>query len=268
MRHIFSPQGIERLRSVLERRPLLAFDFDGTLAPIVASPDAARIAPNVERGLSELVERLPVAIVSGRDIADVRARLGFDSPHIVVVGNHGAEFDLAGKAPAWLATIQAAREWLAPYRQELQALGVQVEDKRRSLALHYRRASNRALAKQRLQAILSSTASDLSVFGGKLVFNIVAADAPDKADAVRGLVKATQSAAAIFVGDDVNDEPVFESAPNHWLTIKVGRTSRRSKAHFYLGSPHEMNALLDHMLAVLDQGRRHSQADQKNKNPK
>lgn len=47
MQHLFTPAGEAALAATLQRRPLLAFDFDGTLAPIVARPDDARISQAV-----------------------------------------------------------------------------------------------------------------------------------------------------------------------------------------------------------------------------
>ena len=89
MDHLFTPQGEAALAAVMRRDPLLAFDFDGTLAPIVDRPGDASVPDNVSRCLAKLARAHPVAIITGRSIADVRARLGFE-PHFVI-GNHGAE---------------------------------------------------------------------------------------------------------------------------------------------------------------------------------
>ena len=245
--HIFSPQGELALAATMASRPLLAFDFDGTLAPIVALPDMARMPPGVVSRLRLLSLRLPVAIVTGREVADLRKRRDFTPTYIVC--SHGAESDLLDPSPVWVSAMESAREWLQPFRAELQELGVQVEDKRSSIALHYRMARDRERARQRLEEIMKTAGPALHVFGGKLVFNIVAARAPDKADAVHAVVAREGAAAAVFIGDDINDEPVFQRAPAHWLTIKVGRTSWQSRARFYLDSPLEMALLLDRMLA-------------------
>ncbi|MEO7007921.1 MAG: trehalose-phosphatase, partial [Caldimonas sp.] len=74
MRHLFTPDGERALRAVMQLDPILAFDFDGTLAPIVAHPDEARVPAAVSHGLAELARALPVAIITGRDAADVRMR--------------------------------------------------------------------------------------------------------------------------------------------------------------------------------------------------
>lgn len=89
MRHLLSPEGRSALASTLSTAPLLAFDFDGTLAPIVARPDDACIPLAVARRLDRLSALLPLAIITGRTIEDVQGRLSFTP--MFIIGNHGAE---------------------------------------------------------------------------------------------------------------------------------------------------------------------------------
>ena len=93
--------------------------------------------------------------------------------------------------------------------------------------------------------------SDYSRFAGKMVVNVMAPDAPDKADAVHALVARCGAASAIFAGDDVNDEPVFVSAPPDWLTVRIGRDHPATRARYFLDSPAEMAMLLERMLVLL-----------------
>ena len=80
MTHMFTLEGEAALASALACSPLLAFDFDGTLAPIVTDPDDARIPAPVARRLDRLASLLPVAIITGRAVADVRERLTGAAP--------------------------------------------------------------------------------------------------------------------------------------------------------------------------------------------
>ena len=142
MQHLFTPEGEAALAALMARRPLLAFDFDGTLAPIVARPDDARVPAAVAARL-ERPWRRACRWRSSRAarVADVRGRLGF-APRFVV-GNHGAEDPRSGRCqprmplPRWLARAAAART------ADLHAAGVLVEDKGQSIALHYRLAPER-----------------------------------------------------------------------------------------------------------------------------
>lgn len=244
MKHLFSPEGAAALAAVLQRRPLLAFDFDGTLAPIVERPDDAHVPAAVAMRLQEVVTRYPVAVISGRDVDDVRPRLGF-APHWIL-GNHGAEGgDLAADE------LAAARSALHAWRTGLDAAalaaaGVTIEHKRLSTALHYRAAPDPPAALARIQDALRGLPPVLGAFGGKCVVNVVAVALPDKGDALHRLVARAGAGAAFFAGDDLNDEPVFARAEPHWLTVRIG-LDPASRAMFRLDGPHELAALLDRL---------------------
>jgi len=252
MQHLFTPEGEAALVAVLRLQPLMAFDFDGTLAPIVARPDDARISLAVATRLKALASRLPVAIVTGRAVADVRERLGFDPQFIV--GNHGAEQDTGpatggSRAEVLASHLDGFRATLRAHDDLLQAAGVAVEDKALSIALHYRLSRDRARARQLIADLLTPEPAGLRMFAGKMVVNVVAADAPDKAQAVHALVARLGAAAAFFAGDDVNDDPVFVSAPAHWLTLRIGREDQACRARFCLDGPQEMAMLLERVLS-------------------
>lgn len=268
---LLGAEGDAALEAVLRHRPLLAFDFDGTLAPIRARPEEVRVDPRLARVLEGLAARLPVAIVTGRAIRDVRPRLGF-TPH-TIVGNHGAEevdesADDGGLGSAGLGSASgtapaALREALDPLRRQLardepdlRRHGVRVEDKGVSIALHYRGSRDPELAQTLIDAVLARTRSQtdapqLQVFGGKMVVNALAAQAPDKAVAVARLVRRFGSGAVVFAGDDVNDEPVFRMAAPHWVTIRVGADAIPSPARFRVDEPRQLVPWLQAMLSQL-----------------
>jgi trehalose 6-phosphate phosphatase len=139
---------------------------------------------------------------------------------------------------------------LQAHAAALSSAGVQFEDKGLSIALHYRLSRDRTRAAQHIEELLTPLPAGLRRFAGKMVVNVVSADAPDKAQAVHALVTAAGAAAAFFAGDDVNDEPVFAAAPAHWLTLRIGRDDPASLARFGLDGPHEMAMLLERVLAI------------------
>lgn len=253
MPHALGPAGLAALTEVLRGRPLVAFDFDGTLAPIVARPHAARVPVGVARRLGQLAQRLPVAIVTGRAVADVRPRLGFEPLH--VIGSHGAEDAGADEAlRARHGGLDGLRTRLHGSLGELAMHGVLVEDKGLSIALHYRPARDRGAARAAIDRLLDPPDPAWRVFGGKLVLNVVAAGAPDKAAALLALAGRIGADRAFFAGDDVNDEAVFAAAPPHWFTVRVGRDDPHSHARYFLDGTGEMSVLLDRMLALLAAG--------------
>jgi trehalose 6-phosphate phosphatase len=113
-------------------------------------------------------------------------------------------------------------------------------------------AADPARAQAAIEALLRGLPPGLQHFGGKRVVNLLAQGTPDKADAVRALVARSGSPVALFAGDDVNDEPVFEQAPPDWLTIRVGRADAASQARFFLHGPQEMAMLLQRLRVQVD----------------
>ena len=250
LRPLLGQQGLAALAALVRSPALFAFDFDGTLAPIRPRPDDVQVSATIALRLEKLARVRSVAIVTGRRIADVRERLGFVPAWII--GNHGAEDDgdLDAAVRAYHA-LDALRERLHAREDGLVAAGVVVEDKGQSLALHFRTAPDRAAASALIEDVLAGFTATLHVFGGKLVYNAVAADAPDKAVAVQRLIERAGVQAAFFAGDDVNDEPVFAAARPGWVTVRIGCERRESAARFCIAGPHEMAGVLDRILALI-----------------
>jgi trehalose 6-phosphate phosphatase len=246
MQALFSPTGELALVRLLERRVLLGFDFDGTLAPIVARPQDARLPAGLAGQLATLAQRLPVAVLTGRSLADVSPRLGFTPRYLI--GNHGAE------GLGWLARSPGLgwlRQRLQAQAPALQQAGVQVEDKGLSLALHYRLASDADAARRVIGDCLADLPPDLNTFGGKYVVNVVQKDAPDKGDAALTLLQASGCDSLLFAGDDVNDEAVFARARSDWLTIRIGPPLQASSAMYFLPDQAQMGALLARIAQLL-----------------
>jgi trehalose 6-phosphate phosphatase len=250
LRPLLGPQGLAALAVLVRSPALFAFDFDGTLAPIRPRPDDVHVSATIALRLDRLARLRPVAVVTGRRIADVRERLGFEPAWII--GNHGAEDDGDPESGARARqALDALRERLRERAEALAGAGVLVEDKVQSLALHFRTAPDRAAASALIEDVLAGFTTTLHVFGGKLVHNAVAVDAPDKAVAVRRLIERAGVQAAFFAGDDVNDEPVFAAAEPQWVTLRIGCQRRESAARFCIDGPHEMAGVLDRILALL-----------------
>ena len=249
MKHLFDAEGRHALQQILSSEPLLAFDFDGTLAPIVPRPDDARVPAPLAQRLAELALLRPVAIVTGRRINDVAPRLGFE-PRFVV-GNHGAEDPSRDPEPVTLEAMDRLRRWLALHAQVLRNAGVQIEDKGLSVALHYRLAADHDRAIESIDAVLAELDPALHRFGGKCVVNIVPALAPDKGDAIASLLARSGAGSVVFVGDDVTDEAVFRRAEANWLTVRIGRDDPQSQARFFLDSHTEVACLLQTLLDAL-----------------
>jgi trehalose 6-phosphate phosphatase len=228
-------------RTVLERLvregALCAFDFDGTLSPIVEHPDQAEMRARTRDLLGQLAVLYPCIVISGRARADVVDKLsGVDVAS--VIGNHGAETDAAPRI-----SRQRVGRWMAALEGQLASVpGLWMEDKGMSLAVHYRQSPNKAEAR-RLVLAAAQTLPDVRVFGGKQVVNLVPLGAPHKGDALAAERDRIGCKWVLFVGDDENDEDAFALAGNV-VPISIGR-KQRSHARYYLRTQAEIDDLMD-----------------------
>jgi trehalose 6-phosphate phosphatase len=234
--HLLSAEGKEVLRS-LAQRAVLAFDFDGTLAPIVDDPARARIGERTRALLAAAARLFPCAVISGRSRADLAARLA-GIPGLELAGNHGAEAE-GGSPPAALRA--QVRAWAGALRDVAGCEGVQVEDKGYSIAVHYRRARSPDEARRRILG-LAAALPGARVFGGHAVVNLAPRGAPTKADAIERFAAGFPPWPVLFVGDDETDEDAFRSAVvTH--PVRVGR-SDRTAARYHLADQGEVDGLV------------------------
>ncbi len=237
-------------RPVLEQfawsRVLVAFDFDGTLAPIVDEPDRARLPPSTRRRLLRVAERYPCSVISGRARADVARRLE-GVPLVEIVGNHGLEPAVHGRGASFVRTTD---RWTQRLHDLLASEpGIELEHKGLSLAIHYRKSRRRRSARAAIERALDALEGATRIIPGKLVVNVLPEGAPHKGIALRRIRAAVGADTAIYVGDDVTDEDVFAlDEPGRLLSIRVGR-DERSAAPYYLRTQPEIDELLDRLLA-------------------
>jgi trehalose 6-phosphate phosphatase len=238
---LFSEQGRRELARLTACRTLYAFDFDGTLAPIVADPAAARAPDEIARYLAQLARQVPVAVISGRIRSELVERLPAEVAHLI--GNHGNEGIDDAQAEAREAVC---RRWRAVLERELSsaaATGIRVEDKGVSLSLHYRAAADAKAALALLRQIVSRLQPAPEVIDGKRVLNVLPPGSVTKYEALAALAERTQADAVLFVGDDDTDERVFERAPPQWVTVRVEPTDN-SAARYSLAEQADVAALL------------------------
>ena len=120
-------------------------DFDGTLAPIVAEPELARMAPDTRAILEELSsqEGVLVCVLSGRSLADIKRReWGFPNWSIAETTAWRSRANRYGSCIPRPAAARAAIEDLNRRLAGLPLLipGVQLEPKGLTTTIHFRRA--------------------------------------------------------------------------------------------------------------------------------
>lgn len=244
MKYLFSAAGEAALAELLARPTLLAFDFDGTLAPIVTQPQDAVMPDENRQLLATLCALRPVAIISGRSVADLKQRIGVEPKYLI--GNHGLE-GIATNDNHLAECALTCQSW----HQQLASLlaqndlgsGVILEDKTYSLSLHYRRVQDTDATANWLRTTLASLTPAPDIIGGKMVFNLMPARSANKRRALESLLLQEGLEHTLFAGDDDTDETIFADAPDHWLTVRV-ESSATSAARFFLHSQNEMAMLL------------------------
>lgn len=245
---MFSKSSLIVLESLSFTETLYAFDFDGTLSKIVRVPSEARMSRTTEQLIRQLSEKVPVAIVSGRSVEDLRARLGFTPKFLV--GNHGLEIN--GINPESLAQAQRiCRSWMSSLKRQKWPSGVEIEDKTFSLAIHYRRSRNRSSSRQQIQCELGRLKPSPRVIQGKLVYNILPHGAPHKGAAVMDVLRRSGMRHVFYIGDDDTDEDVFNLPPHEKgqiMTVRVGKKAA-SQAGYFIHRQSEINTLLRLMIS-------------------
>ncbi len=246
MQSLFSDAGAQRLdEALMDGRLLCAFDFDGTLAPIVTDPEGAGLPEDIRQRLLGLARYAPLAIITGRAVDDIRGRLGFEPDFLV--GNHGME-----GVPGWEAQAAQHEALCASWREQLgRALrdpgydtGITLEDKRFSLSVHYRQVRDPEQTRRKLSDLFAKLDPQPRAVGGKFVFNLMTQDACHKGGALERLIGLTGAGHALYVGDDVTDEDVFRLRRSDLVSIRIEQ-SADSAAEFYLPGPQDIVGLLD-----------------------
>ena len=187
----------------------LFFDVDGTLAPIVADPQDARVPDATRSELRRLASRYAlVACVSGRTGEVARSIVGV--PELTYVGEHGLELD--PEAGAWRERIRAFGA----------AVPWPVEEKPLSAAFHYRTAPDREATHQTLEQVeANARAQGFRTRWGRLVLEVLPPIDTSKRTAVTHLLAQTGVRRALYAGDDATDLDAFAALEGLELGIRV-----------------------------------------------
>jgi trehalose 6-phosphate phosphatase len=247
-------ENLQEVRDRLEGRRLLLFlDFDGTLTPIVERSCLAQLAPETRELLDSLsrTERLSLAVISGRALADVQARVGI--PTLIYAGNHGLE--IGGVGFHFIEPIAAARRdellWLSDgLAAELRDTpGVEVEFKGLTSTVHFRRtpANQASRIPGIVKAAIRGREGLFVLSPGKKSVEIRPRVNWHKGRAAAWIcAKLNNGALPIYIGDDVTDEDAF-LALSEGITVKVGEGTDTA-ARYHLASPDQVAEFL-HWLA-------------------
>jgi alpha,alpha-trehalase len=246
-------------RRIQGGRLAVFLDYDGTLSPIVSRPELAVLSPEMRRALERLAAVCFTAIVSGRGREDVASLVGI--PEMIVAGSHG--FDIAGPERTIKLEMAAQVEPLIKvlverFRAETEGIeGVIVEDKRFSLAVHYRLAPENAVPRlERLVDEATAAHDELRKTHGKKVFELRPKIEWDKGKALLWLLEALDlekdRVIPLYIGDDVTDEDAFVAIADRGIGILVSSVPRATAASYWLQDTGEVRRFLEHLAELCE----------------
>lgn len=218
-------------------------DFDGTLSPIARDPKDAALPSDVKSWLRNLSQkkRVKIVIVTGRALTDIRQKVGLKN--IIYAANHGMEIYCNGryllrKGGVYKKPLQALADELDDSLSGIH--GAIVENKKLSVAVHFRNASARSrvtvkkIAKKLSESYLEKYGLQLTT--GKMIIEIRPAKFWNKGKAVFWIwQRLAPKHTPIYIGDDVTDEDAFQALRPYGPTIRIGK-NRNSHAEYFLKS--------------------------------
>src|SRR4029453_3334756 len=253
------PSALEHVHEIARSGDRLAvlLDYEGTLTPIVSHPEDAWLPESMRQTLRSLAARVPVAILSGRDLDDVRGRVLVEG--IVYAGSHG--FDIVGAGglrrelgAAYLPVLDTAEMELREALDEIS--GAQLERKHFSVAAHYRNVSEHDAFKVALAVdAVAAGHRELRRINGKKVYELLPDIDWNKGKAVLWLLDTLElergKAFPIFIGDDRTDEDAFRALEERGVGILVSEQPQVTAASYWLNNPEEverfLRALIEHV---------------------
>ncbi len=244
------------------KRLLVALDFDGTLAPEVDDPAAARALPEARTAVLRLLAmpNTRVAMVSGRSLASLIHVTDFPD-NTLLVGSHGIEIrldspdDVFSLDTAELRQVDLLNVVLGEVANSLDQ--VWLEPKPAGFALHTRLATefNSRVAHLVARSEAMAEVEDLTIREGKNVLEF-SVRSTTKGEAVEHLRRYVSADAVFFAGDDVTDEDAFAALTADDVGLKSGEGP--TLANFRVPGPSQVARALA-LLADLREGDVHEQ---------
>ncbi len=234
----------------LPRPLLLALDVDGTLAPIVLDPSEARVPEATLALLSQLSEKLHVALVTGRDNESLERMIGPLGRLVWRAGEHGRLVLPPGQAACEEPLDEASRARLDAFADWIATTPGRLERKARSVALHVRGVPD---AERWLQAARDcARALQLYARDGRQVVEAAVEEA-DKARALAHLHGELRTQSIVYAGDDLTDLPAIAFAARHGIGVYVQSEERPNPPTCATALPnvHAVGELLEKLSAAL-----------------
>ena len=227
---------------------LFCTDFDGTLAGIETDPDAPAIGTANREALETLRDHpgVHVAVISGRELADLRERVGIAG--VDYAGNHGLELYQGEEASVHPEAAERERELeriVDMVEDDLAGTDCFVENKTVSATIHYRSDPEReAEVHDAVESAVEQVAPDgFEVSTGKEIIELTPAVAWDKGKVVSQLMEDYPDSLAVYIGDDTTDEAAFRALSDEDISVHVG--DDETAAAYRLADPEGVTAFIE-----------------------
>ncbi len=246
------------VRQAEGKRIVIFLDYDGTLTPIVDTPDQAIMHENVRTSMIELSRHCLVGVISGRDLEEVRERVKIES--LIYAGSHG--FDIAGPDGCrienqvgieFLPVLDGAEKELSDRLSSIQ--GILIERKKFAIAIHYRLVDPGKVEK--IKQIVDEVAlkyPGLRKACGKKVFELQPDIDWDKGKAILSLLHLLrldgEEVLPFYIGDDVTDEDAFRALRGRGIGIVVQEKPYETSANYRLRDPDEVHEFLLRLITL------------------
>ncbi len=240
---------------VAGKTPAFFLDYDGTLTPIVQRPEDAEISDEMKDTLRRLAARNTVAVVTGRDLDDVKNFIQLED--IIYSGSHG--FVISGPDDLYKEHEKAGEivELLDQVEKELHKLfadkaeGVQIDRKRYAIAIHYRNARESAVPYVfEVADKMLDQFDGLKRGEGKMVLELKPDIDWHKGKAVLWIMEALgldqkEDVIPVFIGDDVTDEDAFRALQGKGIGILVENRGQKTAAKYSLKDVYQVRRLFE-----------------------
>jgi trehalose-phosphatase len=245
-------------KQINNKQPVLFFDYDGTLSPIVRDPEKAYMTDHRRNLLRELATRHTVAVVSGRDRSDIQSFVNLEN--IIYAGSHGFRISGPGGMHMEMEKAQELLPRLDKMEKQLTSLleekieGVQIERKYYAIAIHYRNAPRGSF--REIREIVNTVIGDDTDFKkgrGKKLLEIKPSLDWHKGKALEWIMDKLKFSwpdeyMPLYIGDDITDEDAFRTLADNGLGILVGSHTLLSAATYHLENVEQVDKFLEELL--------------------
>jgi len=240
------------------KQVVLFLDYDGTLTPIVATPDLAVLSDEMRDSLKRTADCYTTALISGRELSNLLKMVAIDG--LYYAGNHGFEIEgphhskiKTRKGEKYLEVVDKAYHDIKKRVGDIE--GVIIEHKKFSLSVHIRLVDESLVdgIEKAVDEVLSHY-TELKKHHGKKVFEVRPRMDWHKGKAVMHLLKALdldkEDVLPIYIGDDVTDEDAFEALKDRGLGILVTDHPKASAANYMLKNSSEVQEFLEKLIQI------------------